>query len=152
MKMRAHAWRAKTSQGLALSKDMKCRKRTLHKVRTGTWWLGSDGLDAVQREAWKESGQVFSVIDSGVELFPICQFLRIAGRLQPRPCIRLVLEALGPVKDQWTIAAWFYFANRWIVERHGSVAKHLSPAEALKLGMEDQVVRAAELRLGSYVA
>lgn len=119
------------------------RDRTHRRVRANTRWLRADELDLVQREAWKQAGQVFSVVHEGVERFPGYQFIRVAEHWQPRPSIRTVLEALGPVDHRWFLAAWFLGANEWLVERDDDNARHLSPEEALERGLDDQVAQAA---------
>ena len=137
---------------LPMTEDTTQRERTLCWVRTGTRWLRADELDAVEREAWKQAGRVFSVVHDGVELFPDYQFINGDGQLQPRPAIRLILEALGSADDPWFIAAWFRGSNSWLVEGDGEHARIISPDRALKQGLDVQVVRAASMRLSSYVA
>ena len=134
-----------------MSDDSPARNRTLRWVRANTRWLRADEFDLGQREAWKQAGQVFSVVHEGVELFPGYQFIRVEGHWQPRPSIRLVLEALGPVDHPWFLAAWFLGANAWLVERDGDNARNLSPEEALERGLDDQVVQAARRSWTSYV-
>jgi hypothetical protein len=113
------------------------------RVRTNTRWLRADEFDPVQREAWKQAHQVFSVEHEGVELFPGYQFRRFKGQWQPRPSIRGILNALGPVKHPWFLAAWFQGANAWLVERDGDTQRSISPEEALERCRDDDVVHAA---------
>jgi hypothetical protein len=135
-----------------MSDDTAPYERTLRWVRTNNRWLRADELDLVQREAWKQAGQVFSVVHEGVELFPDYQFIRVEGQWQPRPSIRLVLEALGPVDHPWFLAAWFLGANPWLVERDGDNARNFSPQEALGRGLDDRVVQAARRSWRGHVA
>ena len=133
-----------------MSDDTLARNRTLHWVRATTRWLRADEFDPVQQEAWKQAGQVFSVVHEGVELFPGYRFTGGEGQWQPRPSIRLVLEALGPVDHTWFFASWFLGANVWLVERGDENARTLSPEEALLRGLDDQVVQAARRSWKSY--
>ena len=135
-----------------MSDETVARNRTLRWVRANTPWLRADELDPVEREAWKQAGQLFSVVHEGVELFPGYQFIRTKGCWQPRTSIRLVLEALGPVDHPWFLAAWFLGANPWLVRRDGGKARNISPQEALERGLDDQVVQAARRSRTSYVA
>jgi hypothetical protein len=121
--------------------DSSRRERT--RVRTSTRWLRADEFDSVQREAWKQAHQVFSVEHEGVELFPGYQFRRVKGQWQPRPSIRVILNALGPVKHPWFLAAWFQGANAWLVQRDGDTERSISPEEALTRCRDDDVVQAA---------
>jgi len=66
--------------------------------------------------------------------------------LQPRPVIRTVLEALGPVDHPWFLVDWFLRSNARLVATDGGSVRNLSPEEALERGLDDDVVRAANLR------
>ena len=122
--------------------DRKCARAPSPKP-TNARWLRAEELDPLQREGWKRSGQVFSVVHDGVELYPGYQFLMVDGRWQPRPSIALILKALGPVEHPWLLVAWFLSAHPWLMELEGDTVRSLSPEKALARSRDDDVVQAA---------
>ena len=137
-----------------LLEDRVHRMRTLQEVFAEGEWLPSEQLNALQDDPpksksqpasdWKRRGRIFGVSRAGREYFARYQ---LDAMYEPLPVIRDVLQAFGSVADPWVLAAWFHFPNAWIV---GSDGKPIAPKDALD--RRDDVIRAAQRRLDSYVA
>ena len=142
---------------LELVEERVHRTRTIQEVFAEGEWLTAEQLNALQATPpankahpasdWKRRGRVFSVNYRGKEYFARYQFDAL---YQPLPIIKDILAAFGEVADAWTLAAWFHFANPWLVRRDKRGAANVAPKDALD--RKDEVVRAAAKRSSSYAA
>jgi hypothetical protein len=96
---------------------------------------------------WKKSGRIFSVIKGGEDYYPSYQF---DSRYQPLPVIREILDAMRDVADIWKIAAWFQYANAWVIVTGPDGVTPIAPKDALN--RREDLLNAIRKRAGSYVA
>jgi hypothetical protein len=120
-------------------------------------WLTAEEIDRFQKSSqkmevalaanWKRSGRVFSVLYNDKEYYARYQFDAL---YQPLPIIADILDAYGAYVDTWSVAAWFYFPNSWIVDQHPAGMVPTAPMNALERRTE--VINAAHKRKGTYVS
>jgi hypothetical protein len=132
---------------------------TIRKIIDETQWSTAEALlarHAAPHQAppdpvsdWQRRGLIFSVEIGSAEHFASYQF---DGTGLPLPVIREILAALGPVSDAWKIAAWFHFANGWLVDpdRTEGTQQAVAPKDALQRPAE--VIEAARKSRGTYWA
>jgi hypothetical protein len=138
-------------------KNLRSNNEMVHReiLATGKW-MTVDQIDACQKlsvgdadlgvHVWKARKQIFSVTFEGNEYFAGYQF---DPDLQPLPIIRDILEVFGTRYQPWTVAAWFYFPNGWIVGVGDRQREPIAPMSALD--RPDDVIRAAQFMHGGYV-
>src|SRR6218665_2378992 len=66
----------------------------------------------IQLSEWKASNEIFSVVDKGIELFPIYVF--DAKNLKPMAVLAPILAVFLKKKNGWDIAFWFASANGFL--------------------------------------
>ncbi|CAM2163485.1 hypothetical protein BLAT2472_130047 [Burkholderia latens] len=96
---------------------------------------------------WKRCGRIFSVSIGGTDYFAGYQFDAVS---EPLPIIKDILDALGPITDSWTIAAWFHFPNGWITGTGDHEGQPIAPMDALD--HRESIINAAKLLHGTYIA
>jgi len=135
------------------------RMCTVRKIIDETRWITAEALLAehlgrrpaiVDRVGdWKRRGLIFGVTIGGTEHFPLYHF---DGTGCPLPVVRQILEELGPIRDPWTIAAWFHFPKGRLVDisPNEEIARPMAPKDALHRPAD--VIKAARNWRGTYVA
>lgn len=96
---------------------------------------------------WKSRGELFSVRENGVDLYPAYQF-DASGK--PLPIIKDILSAYGSYGDGWALATWFHYPNGWIAVDGPGGASPVAPKDALD--RHAAVINAARHHNGTYVA
>lgn len=152
-----HTHKADIEPDYGLIEERLQRLQTIQGIFNKEKWLTAEMLNHLQAEPpsnqllpasnWKQQGRIFGVMFEGKEYFPCYEF---DAAYQPLPLIRDILVAFGPVADTWKIAAWFHYANGWIVESGDKGIKAISPKDALD--RYNDLMKAIEKRKGTYVS
>ena len=67
-------------------------------------------VERVPVSQWKREAKVFSVRQSGIDLYPAFQFSDGA----PLPVIERILAILPKEMSDWQVAMWFASGNGWL--------------------------------------
>jgi hypothetical protein len=144
--------------GHELLEERLRRVGTIRRMLAEGDWLTAEEINRLQpvppsnkslpASDWKRRGRVFSVAHGGREYYARWQF--DAG-YAPLPVVKPLLEALGPGRDPWALAAWFHFPNAWLMRR-GPDGGDVAVAPKDLLHEADAVLEAARRYDRSYVA
>lgn len=120
-------------------------------------WLNADRIESIHSDrgthpvrsfdAWEAEKKIFSVSLGGEKLYARYQ---CDSHHFPLASIGEILLTLPPWTDGWKIAAWFAFANGWIVAPATRGVRSLAPKDALS--QPEKVLVAAANAGGTYVA
>ena len=63
--------------------------------------------------AWKQAGDIFSLVHEDKEYFPLYAFDPASG-YRPFSLLAAIISALGPSTHDWAMAFWFGSANSYL--------------------------------------
>jgi hypothetical protein len=128
-----------TAPAAALIEERIQRQRAMREVLACGDWFTAEQIHALQATPpankaqpasdWKRRRRIFGVGVNGKEYFASYQFDSMG---QPLAVIRDVLEVLGPVADNWEVAAWFHFPNGWLAGTGDCAGEPVAPRDALE--------------------